>query len=132
MDMGVISPYGRRSIIIPGRFASEDKPFFELANGNRATAYRVMRLFERTLERSFDEDEDRHGKAFRQKVQTQAELKRRADIMARWFRTMRGELGFSVSQVEAELHRALRSDLDGVGYEPPRAGRLYGAAEGEA
>jgi len=71
------------------------------------------------------------GRAFRERVQTQAELKRRSEIMARWFRVFRGDLGYSISQCEMEIGKALRSELDGTLFTPVAALRSYGVPEGE-
>jgi len=90
-----------------------------------------MQMFERELRKSFATDEHRMGKAFRERVQTQAELKRRSQIMARWFRVFRGDLGYSLARCEAEMGRALRSELDGELYTPPAAIGSFGVPEGD-
>lgn len=106
-------------------------PFAEMVI-SPAQAIRAAKLFERTLRESFERDEKMIGKAFRLKIQTQAEMKRRAEIMARWFRVFRGDLGYSMARVEAELGNALRSELDGGLYTPPSTQRMFGVPEGVA
>lgn len=49
---------------------------------------------------------------------TMAETKRRFDILADWFKTLRGDMGWSVSRTLDELPRALRAQLDGEVYVP--------------
>lgn len=118
-------------VLIPHNFGAGVKtPFGDLLTDSRQML-RVGLMFEKELKRSFDEDERRQGKAFRERVQTQAELKRRCDIMARWFRVFRGDLGFSIARCEAEIGRALRSELDGEIYTPPASVGTFGVPEGE-
>jgi len=90
-----------------------------------------MEMFERELRKSFNTDEKRMGRAFRERVQTQAELKRRCEIMARWFRVFRGDLGYSIARCESEMARALRSELDGELYTPPSSVGAFGVPEGD-
>lgn len=94
-------------------------------------ALRASLLFERVLRQSFEYDEKVMGQHFRAKVQTGAEMKRRAEIMARWFRVFRGELGYSMARVEAELGSALRSELDGGLYTPGPKERSFGVPQGD-
>jgi len=94
-------------------------------------AKRAMAMFERVLRESFDHDEKVMGKAFRERVQTGSEMKRRAEKMARWFRVFRGDLGYSISRIEAEMGRALRCELDGGIYTPAPARGSYGVPEGD-
>lgn len=127
IEAGILS---EMDVHIPQRHQSAKKPFEGLLH-NAEACLRAGRMFEKALRRSFEQDERRHGKAFRERVQTATELKRRAEIMARWFRVFRGELGYSLSQCELELGGALRSELDGTLYTPYTAIGSYGVPEGE-
>lgn len=117
-------------VLIPSYQRSGSRPFAGLVI-NSQQAQRAQQLFVRCLKDSFDVDEKRMGKFFRTRVQTQAEMKRRAQIMARWFRVFRGDLGYSLARCEAELGRALRCELDGELYTPPPAKGSFGVPEGE-
>jgi len=75
-------------------------------------------MFVKCLKGSYEEDERRYGKAFKQRMMTDTEMRRRSEIMARWFRVLRGDLGYSLARCEAELPGALRAELDGVLYTP--------------
>lgn len=103
---------------------SNPAPFRQLAN--RPGDYdRVATAFARILRASFREDERRHGRAFVDRIHTQAEEKRRAEIIGKWFRELRGGLGFSLSRTLDEIQRALRTELDGGTYTPPEGNRLW-------
>jgi len=86
-------------------------------------------MFQRILAGSFREEERRHGKEFRKRIQTQDEMNRRADIIAKWFREMRCSLGYSMQKCMAEIPNALRAELDGARYTPPPKDKMYRAAE---
>ena len=118
-------------VLIPSGFKTGTKlPFGDLIR-DPGKMLRVGRMFESSLAKSFQEDERRMGKAFRERVQTQAEMDRRADIMARWFKVFRGDLGYSIARCEAEIYKALRSELDGELYTPPAARGSFGVPEGD-
>ena len=118
-------------VIIPHSFRlGSQTPFADLV-GDARSMHRVGKMFELELRKSFDVDEKRMGKAFRERVQTQSEIRRRGEILARWFQIFRGELGYSLSRCEDELGKALRSDLDGELYMPPESTGTYGVPEGD-
>ena len=117
-------------ILIPNTFRATKTPFSDMVL-SRGQLARAAVLFEKTLRESFDDDERLVGKDFRRRIQTDTEMKRRAQIMARWFRVFRGDLGFSLPKIEVELGRALRSELDGGLYTPTPAQRSYAAPEGD-
>lgn len=98
---------------------------------NPRQVVRTKMLFERVLQESFEYDEREMGAHFRAKVQTGDEMRRRADIMARWFRVFRGDLGYSLARIEAELGRALRCELNGGLFTPGPANRSYGVPQGD-
>lgn len=52
---------------------------------------------------------------------TDTEFRRRFKICEKWFRIMRGDCGYSVERTVDFLPRALRADLDGTEFEPPKA-----------
>ncbi|MEN6370225.1 MAG: hypothetical protein ABFD77_11105 [Thermotogota bacterium] len=118
-------------VLIPNAHRATSSPFADMMLSERQLL-RAFLLFERVLKASFAEDEKTMGEHFRRKVQTGAEMKRRAGIMARWFRVFRGDLGYSLARIEAELGRALRCELNGGLYTPTSASRSYGVPEGEA
>lgn len=74
-------------------------------------------LFERVISQSFDEDEIRRG-AGRPVDRSEAEIKRRFNIAAEWFRVFAGDKHWSISRIKDELPKALRATLDGVDYTP--------------
>ena len=117
-------------VLIPNCHKAGSQPFAELLLSPKQTM-RARQLFMRCLKDSFDEDERRDGKPFRDRVQTRSEMKRRALLMAGWFRIFRGDLGYSLARCEAELGKALRSDIDGELYTPPTTERSFGVPEGE-
>lgn len=117
-------------VLIPSYHKAGSRPFGDLLVSPQHAA-RAGKLFITCLKKSFDEDERRYGKPFRKRTQTQAEQKRRALIMARWFRIFRGDLGFSLARIEVELSNALRKELDGELYTPPSADRSFGVPEGD-
>jgi hypothetical protein len=59
-------------------------------------------------------------------VGTQAEVKRRTEICLKWFRVMRGDLGYSTERALDFLSLALRKELDGESWEPPAQGAAWG------
>lgn len=117
-------------IIIPKAFSSksskEEYPFAELVI-DKQSGLRVMEAICTALEDSFAEDEKRLGKTFRQRIQTNAEVRRRADICCKWFRILRAECRYSTSRAISQLSHALRTELDGGQYEPPKADGMYKA-----
>jgi hypothetical protein len=118
-------------VLIPNGHKATSSPFAEMCISPRQ-ALRAARLFEKTLRESFEADEKLMGQHFRSKIQTGAEMKRRAEILARWFRVFRGDLGYSLARVEVELGRALRCELDGGLYTPTSASRSFGVPQGDA
>lgn len=57
---------------------------------------------------------------------TRAEVKRRTEICLKWFRVMRGDLGYSTERALDFLSLALRTELDGGKWEPPAATAAWG------
>lgn len=95
-------------------------PFADLLN-HPGQAGEVTEKLEAMIMESFATDAAREaiakgttGKA----VVTGAEVKRRFDILADWFKVMRGDMGWSMSRTFDELPRALRAQLDGEIYIP--------------
>lgn len=116
-----------QQIIIPKSFTSaRDYPFAEVVK-DAATARRVILAICRALAASFAEDKKRLGESFRKKIQTAAEEKRRADICGKWFRILRAECGYTTSRALSTLDIALRAELDGGVFEPPKADGMYSA-----
>jgi len=115
--------------LIPNSFRATSTPFSDMMLSPRQ-AMRAAKLFERVLKESFDYDEKTVGKEFRRRIQTGSEMKRRANIIARWFRVFRGDLGYSLARIEVELGSALRNELDGGKiYTPDTSRACYGAKE---
>lgn len=109
-------------IVTPGEGGASKAAFADLTPV-QLTA--VMKRFDRIISDSFLTDEKRHGAGFREKVLTQAEVRRRGKIIFRWFRVMRGENGFSAQQAVDLLPGALRTELDGDDFIPPPRNRLW-------
>jgi hypothetical protein len=83
-----------------------------------------MARFARIIEASFAYDAQRDGTEFEKRINTGAERRRRAEIMAEVFRTLRGS-GYSVERAMDDLSRALRCKLDGIEYQPPPKNRVW-------
>lgn len=116
-----------QQIIIPKAFTrKEDYPFAEMVKSPQ-DALRVRNAICKALEASFAEDENRLGEMFRRRIQTEAEVRRRADICGKWFRTLRAECGYTTSRAISVLDQALRTELDGGTFEPPKAEGMYKA-----
>lgn len=54
---------------------------------------------------------------------TEAQIKERFNICAKWFGIFRGDLKWSVQRAVDHLPDALRTELDGGQYEPPGEGK---------
>lgn len=111
-------------IVVPIGPIEDPRPFLSLLN-ERGNYPLVARKFASTLAASFAEDARRNGAEFVRKIHTQDEEKRRAEILGKWFRRLRGDLGFSLNRTLDELPRALRAELDGGSYTPPEKNRLW-------
>jgi hypothetical protein len=110
-------------IIDPFHASDKQHPFAELSR-DPARMRATMARFERILEASFAFDAQRDGTDFAARINTAAEHRRRAQILAKWFRTLRS-LGHSVERSLDDLSRALRCELDGMDYQPPPKGRVW-------
>ncbi len=53
------------------------------------------------------------------------EERRRGQILLKWFGILRRDLGFSLSQTLETLPYALKAELQGKAFEPPKPGRLH-------
>lgn len=110
-------------IIIPTQHRSDGRPFAELA-GDPALQIKAMRQFMAILAKSFQQDALTLGVDAARRHLTDAEKKRRADIMQRWYRELRA-LGFGHIRAMDELPKALRAELDGLPYTPPERRRVW-------
>lgn len=110
-------------IIDPFHASDQQHPFAELSRDPTRMRACMVR-FERILEASFAFDEQRDGKDFAARINTGAERRRRAHLLAKWFRTLR-HLGHSVERSLDDLSRALRCELDGMDYRPPPKHRVW-------
>lgn len=81
---------------------------------------RTFEALEGTIWRSFAEDIRRNP--FGYTKPTMNETKRRFKICENWIRHARGELGYSLEQTLDLMGQALRCELDGVSFDPPKAG----------
>lgn len=72
------------------------------------------------------------GEGFRKKIQTQAEAKRRGEILCRMFRDMVETGGYSFSRAIGMFDHGLRIELNGGRFEPPKAEGMFVPAQGEA
>lgn len=73
---------------------------------------RVTGAIADTIEESFETDQ------VLRPVKTKNEITRRFKICARWFVTLRRDMGWSVPRIIDALPRALRHDLDGTPFDP--------------
>jgi hypothetical protein len=117
------------AVIVP-RLATDTRPFLELVKDPKL-AQRAHDLFVAVLSDSFDEEERRYGKAFRERIQTDTEERRRANIMGQWFRVLRKEFHMAMARIEIELPRALRAEIDGTFYAPDPNRSSTGVQTGE-
>lgn len=109
----------------PFQELDEDEiPFVQLIK-NPIDGYNLRNAMCKALQKSFDEDEKRMGSSFRNHIQTQHEVKRRTEILCKWFRTVRAEMGYSTDRAISILYPALRTELDGGVYEPPKAEGMF-------
>lgn len=109
-------------VIKPYSSDCSDIPFVDLTPMQRKG---VELRIESILRESFVTDENRKGKEFRRRVQTQHEIRSRGEIVIRWLRIMRKEHGYSMQQAIDLVPRALRTELDGGIYTPPPKNRLW-------
>ncbi len=68
---------------------------------------------------SLEHDKKEHPLSF---VATDATIRERFAICEKWFRIMRGDCGYSVDRAVDYLPVALRTELDGGSFEPPKTG----------
>jgi hypothetical protein len=62
----------------------------------------------------------------KQIVGTKAEIKHRTEICLKWFRVLRGDMGYTVDKALDFLSLALRKELDGESWEPPKDVTAWG------
>lgn len=115
------------SIIVPKTFGQETYPFLEILR-SPAIALELNLAVCSALNHSLKIDERQMGKSFVTKIKTQAEIRSRSGIMLKWYRTMRCECGYSHQRAIDHLYKALRAELDGGKFEPPKAEGMYLAA----
>lgn len=100
----------------------DPKPFADLFN-RPEDFNRVFESIEHTIFASFAIDEA----VFGHKVTiTQAKVQERWQICERWFRAMRGELGYGLIQTLDMLPKALACTLLDQPFEPPPANAGHG------
>ena len=112
------------NIIIARSPSAINSPFADLVS-KPEDFKKVINTMTNALAASFNRDEQLHGVAFREKIQTQAEVKRRTDILGRWFRVLRGDCGLSLIRALDELPKALKAEINGEEYTPPEKNRLW-------
>lgn len=112
------------AITVPRAPNADPAPFLSLLD-SPGDERRVLNAFATILARSFQEDRRRQGEEFVRRIHTQAEERRRAKIIGKWFREMRAGLGYSLSRTLDEIPRALRTELDGGKYTPPEPNQLW-------
>ena len=111
-------------IIVPARFRQTATPFADIVRDPRAGIALFQRV-QQIVADSFREDARREGIHASQVKITQAEVKRRADIVGRWYRVMVSDVGLSSHMAVDHLGRALRAELDGVTFTPPNPRRIW-------
>lgn len=87
------------------------KPLRELM-GDVATLGRVTNHFERCIRASCEPG------AFPVRHLTSAEIKRRFDILEKWFRILRGDKQWGIERTLDALPKALAAELSGLQWEP--------------
>ena len=113
------------NVIIPGIHRADANPFAGMLNDDNQIV-RAVHDFTRILRDSFVFDAQHHpqGYEFVKRINTAAERTHRVNIMARWFRELRG-LGYGYVRAMDEIPKALRAELDGGSYTPPDPKRLW-------
>ncbi len=110
-------------IIVPAQHRSDGSPFLGLTKDPRQER-EATAAFVRILSASFDDDVRLRGREAALRGLTISEQRRRAGIMARWYRDLRG-MGHGHIRAMDELAKALRAELDGLPYTPPERNRLW-------
>lgn len=104
-----------------GAYNFDTKPFADLISDDKIGV--VTATFEIILFKSFATDASRiaqiTGKPAQPKI-TMSEVRRRFEIISTWFKTLRGDMGFSLRRTLDELPLALRKTLDGEVYTPSK------------
>jgi hypothetical protein len=95
-----------------------EAPFAALLR-NPADLPRVFWRLESVIANSFKEDRARGG-VITLTGASSAEVKRRYAICEKWFRVFRGDLGWSLEKTLDFWPVALRKELDGETWEPPK------------
>lgn len=95
-----------------------DAPFASLIDERQVG--QVTKAFEDIIMQSFGVDAARRANEGRlvQPALTRQSVKDRFDILAKWFKVMRGDLSWSLQRVLDTLPRALRAELDGEEFVP--------------
>jgi hypothetical protein len=104
-------------------------PFAELQDDPLAFR-RAARGFMTALAISFNEDAKRVGSDRATRLNTDTERKRRAAILAKWYRILTRDMGYSPPHALDEIPRALRAELDRTPYAPPPATRVWAPPQG--
>ena len=114
------------NLIVPDYLRADrgGHPFGDLRHDESALR-RALSGFTQALAGSFQEDARRNGVDFVKRINTEAERRRRSDILAQWYRILVHEKGYSMQHALDEVPRALRAELDGTPYEPPAATRMW-------
>lgn len=94
----------------------EDTSFAQLVR-NPIDLQRIFLAINAAIVNSFDQD---NGRSLIVKVATETEVIRRFKICEKWFRIMRGDCGYSIDRTIDYIPLALRNELDGVAFEPPK------------
>jgi hypothetical protein len=81
------------------------------------TATRLAQIIEKAIADSFKHERERGERV----VVSDTEVRRRSEICLKWFRVMRGDMGYSVDRTFDFIPRALRTELDGGSFEPVSA-----------
>ena len=105
-------------------------PFADLLDEGQAA--QVALKLERLIMESFATDAGREAIAKGTKgkaVVTAAEVKRRFNILADWFKVFRGDMGWSLQRALDELPHALRAKLDGEIYTPNERRQIWAPPE---
>lgn len=79
---------------------------------------RIFLAINSSIANSFEQDKARSPLVL---IVTDHEVRRRFKICEKWFRVMRGDCGYSIDRTLDFIPLALRNELDGVMFEPPKS-----------
>lgn len=99
-----------------------------LTNKNPMQIMQVFDTVTKTVLDSFERDRSESRIVLLSQISpTTAEVKRRTELCYDWFLRLRNDCHYSTRKALDYLPRALRSELDGIVFEPPPATNSWGS-----